>query len=491
MSDDFERLLERWLRERGRSDPKALSALAGHVAILPPRRSRPRRPLLLAAALVAVVAVVVASLPRFGQTSVGPITSPTGPPTDPSPSTAALATYVGDGFTFEYPVSWRVISGSEHAVLHGPTVAVAVGIGSFDVGCVPVPPPSNAPSDALGGITCGANPIWDVPSDGVVLALHARAYFGGHQPEPTLTPLPGEAMVFVGARPAAATMAPISPVWTWRLDQIPWLIEARFGPDMLKFRQGEVLDLIASWRWTPTEGATPTPAPARTRPPWAADLTGALDCDGPAQDVGGEAGDFGLIWISGSASPGFWLDHLDTVDLPLTGWVEDPEVPETNAGSVRFVNAVEGRIKAVILMVGFSPDGGSGRWAIAGYRACPSSEFDPLRGTTLGDAPWRDASGTVNRRARAVIGPAHCGWESTIFLHLDDRTYIRDPLGLFADRTVGPYVDDAKLPGDAVSTVLTSAGRELFTSPDVNSVWIRVGEVVERWPRAVEQFGCA
>jgi hypothetical protein len=258
---------------------------------------------------------------------------------------------------------------------------------------------------------------------------------------------------------------------------------------MLKFRQGEVLDLIASWRWTPSEGATPAPVP--TLPPWAADLTGALDCDGPVQDVGGEAGEFDYIWIEGTASPGFWLDHLDTVDLPLTGWVEDPEVPEPLVGSARFINEVDGRIKAAILMVGFSPDGGPGRWAIAGYRACPASEFDPLRGTTLGDAPWRDSPGKVDRRARAVNGPAHCGWESAIFLHVDGRTYIRDPLGLFADRTVAAYLADTELPADATSTGLTSAGRELFSASNGDFVWIRAGDVVERWPRATEEIGCA
>jgi hypothetical protein len=332
VSDPFDELLERWLRERGRSDRESLVALAGHVAVLPPRRTRPRGPLLAAAMIVVVVVAVafVASTPRTGQIGVGADAAPSDAKPAPSPST-------------------------------------------------------------------------------------------------------------------------------------------HFGKGV----------------------ATPSPAPARTRPPWAADLNGALDCDGSVQDVGGEAGEFDLIWISGSASPSFWLDHLDTVDLPLTGWVEDPDVPETGAGTVRFVNAVEGRIKAVILMVGFSPEGGSGRWAIAGYRACPPSEFDPLRGTTLGDAPWRDPSGTVIRLARAVNGPAHCGWESTIFLRIDGRTYIRDPLGLFADRTVGSYLADTLLPADAVSTGLTSAGRELFMSPDVDSAWIRVGELVERWPRAPSEIGCA
>ena len=487
MSDDFEDLLRRWLRERGRPDREQLAALAGHVAVLPPRRSRPRWPLLLVATFVVLVVALVAALPRFGQTVAEPSASSSVPAREPSPTTAALATYDGNGFSFRYPVEWRVISEYRHEGLHGPTVAVAIGIGSFDLGCRPIPPSG----ETEGGVEC-RGPVWEVPDDGVVLAYHARPYLGGVVPSPTLSIDPGEQLTLVGGRRAAASTDPDASTWTWRFEKLPWVIEARFGSRNVKVHQAEVLTVIDTWRWTPADDETPAPAP--TRPPWAINIAGALECDGPIQEIGGEVGSIlPPLGGFGTASPYPWLEVIDDIELPLTGWVEDPKVPWEygQAAYVRFVNDVDGRVKAIIVMTGHSVDGGQGRWSIVGYRACPPSEFDPTRGTTLGDAPWRDGTGTVTRRARTIIGPAHCGWESTIWLQLDGRTYIRDPLGLFADRTAGPYLAETELPADATSTGLTSAGRELFTSPDEDFVWIRSGDVIERWPPATEESGCA
>lgn len=487
MSDDFEDLLRRWLRERGRADRDELAALAGRVAVLPPRRSGPRRPLLLVATFVVLVVALVAALPRLGQTVAEPSPSPSAPVAEPSPTTAALATYQGTGFSFDYPADWRVISEYRHEDLHGQTVAVAVGTGSFDLGCFVIPPPSDTP----GGIEC-REPVWEVPDGGVVLAYYVRPYLGGVLPSPTLLVEPGEEATLVDGRAAAATTDPASLVWRWRLENLPWVIEARFGPENRKVNQAAVLDVIASWRWTPGDDATPAPAP--TRPPWAADLEGALECDGPIQDIGGEVGSIlPPLGGFGTASPYPWLEVIDDIELPLTGWVEDPDVPwETGqSGYVRFVNEVDGRLKATIVMAGHSVDGGQGHWSIVGYRACTADEFDPLRGITSDDAPWRDESGQVTDRVRAHVGPAHCGWESTTWLRFEGRLYLRDPLGLFADVEAGPYLPATELPADAAFTGFSSLGRELFATPDPSFVWVRTGVRVERWPRATEEFGCA
>lgn len=327
MSDPFESLLERWLRERGRPDRDALAALAGHVAVLPPRHARPRRPLLAAATIVVVLIAIVASLPRTGQTGVG---------ADASPSVAA------------------------------------------------------------------------------------------------------------------ATPSPV-----------------------------------------PT--ASPTPAPARTQPAWAQNAEGALDCDGPVQPIGGEIGEIDSRFTLGTASPYPWLEYVKDVELPITGWTEEPKVAWEFGDSnyVRFVNEVDGKVKAVIILQGHSTQGASGAWRVAAFRACQAAEFDPHRGTTLGDAPWVDASGSVTNRVRTLIGPVHCGWESMIWLQFDGRLYLRDPLGLFADVEAVPYLSDVELPPSAVSTGFTSVGRELFTMADPDFVWVRIGETVERWPRAPSDIGCA
>jgi len=82
MSDDFEGRLRDWLRERGRTSDHELRALAGNVAVLPPRRPRRFRPL-LAVAIVAVAVVGAWTLvPRFGQVGGEPAASPV--PPDPA-----------------------------------------------------------------------------------------------------------------------------------------------------------------------------------------------------------------------------------------------------------------------------------------------------------------------------------------------------------------------------------------------------------------------
>jgi hypothetical protein len=80
MSDDFEDLLKRWLRERGATDQSALRALAGHVAVLPPRRSRRPANLLAAAAVIVSLGLgAVALAPRFGSVAA-PAASDAGVP---------------------------------------------------------------------------------------------------------------------------------------------------------------------------------------------------------------------------------------------------------------------------------------------------------------------------------------------------------------------------------------------------------------------------
>ena len=60
MSDDFEDLLKGWLRQRGTTDQADLRAIAGHVAVLPPRRGR--RPANLVAAAAVIVALGIGAI---------------------------------------------------------------------------------------------------------------------------------------------------------------------------------------------------------------------------------------------------------------------------------------------------------------------------------------------------------------------------------------------------------------------------------------------
>jgi len=91
MSDDFEELLKRWLRDRAGNDRSTLQALAGNVAALPPRRQRRLGSLVSLAASVAVLlGLLVFASPRFGgvgrEASPDPGSSPSDQPTEESAS---------------------------------------------------------------------------------------------------------------------------------------------------------------------------------------------------------------------------------------------------------------------------------------------------------------------------------------------------------------------------------------------------------------------
>jgi hypothetical protein len=99
MSDEFEDLLKRWLRQRGAADRSTLQALAGNVAALPPRNRR--QPSNLAAAAAVIVALGLAAFalaPHNGPVSNqvnGPVASgPSGYAGDPR--LAACSTDVAD-----------------------------------------------------------------------------------------------------------------------------------------------------------------------------------------------------------------------------------------------------------------------------------------------------------------------------------------------------------------------------------------------------------
>lgn len=120
---------------------------------------------------------------------------------------------------------------------------------------------------------------------------------------------------------------------------------------------------------------------------------------------------------------------------------------------------------------------------------------------------WRDRHGGEVARGvvSTVVGPEHCGWESTVLLHLgwplghagpsssDTRIYIRDPEGVFAGELPVPFDDDAKLPRDAKYTGYHLGDTELWISraTAAKAVYLVHGEAVERWPRHGDFGACA
>lgn len=471
MSEEFEDRVRSWLRERGRTDRELLASVAGHVAVLPPRRPNRRRPLVvIAATLVLAVVALYALLPQVGQVA--------SPDTSDSPRPpGTVIRYVGDGFTFDFPATWRVISESEHVGLHGPTVAAAVGTGDLDLGCVTTPPSGGD----LGGVGCPAEPRWDVPDDGVVVAYWARAHLGTPWATPTLVPGAAEHWESVGGRPATAHDDRASPVWRWRVEPEPWVIEARFGPAASEATRAAVRALVASWRWKDEAAAptvTPQPTPEPT-PAWAADVVGNLACEGEVAPIGagGSPGD-----IAGGSEAGSAKSSLDAflagdaryyATLPLANY----ELVEQSPSWALYAHLFEGRNRAVAL---FHDDGQS--WSLWQVAACDPVEFDPAAPLSFELEFWTDVAG--NRLPTTSVSDRADCYGGTR-LRVAGRLFVADPRGSAYDptRLHGTYGRLDDLPPDAVDTGYRSGDRRLFLAADELAAFVVTPTGVERWPR--------
>jgi hypothetical protein len=240
--------------------------------------------------------------------------------------------------------------------------------------------------------------------------------------------------------------------------------------------------------------ATESPAAAKPLPAANVNLAAQLDCDGAPQRVGGEIGAIPPVGGTGTASPYSWIYSLSDVDLPLEGFDEAPKVPWENgrAGLVRFEYRARARVKAIIVMAGHSVDGGQGAWSVVAYRACGGDEFDPKDGRTIDNIPWVGPGGEPGgENVYSLPGPAHCDWQSTTWLFFHRALYLRDPLGLFAGQTAGPFVANATLPVDARPTGYRSGDRELFVGASNLFVWVQTSHGLERWANASNELGCA
>lgn len=439
MTDPIERELRNLLDDRARGDPLATQVLADSVASLPPRRLLTfGTGLVLAAGVVALFAVLAVAWPRFG--GIGGEASPT-----PAPATQ------GTG-----------LPGGPEAFADDPRLGQCFG----------------APPDI----------------EFVFEMVHARDYQRylpkmGRSPELEIDD-PAFVVVFRDGWVGPATTGGFGT----RSTPIPGF---RFvcvlpggGPPNL---YGDVDITGLTLDVTPSE-VTPVPADGAIPPDWALDLNGGLDCD-DEPTMGYERGDGPRIGPVGTASPYEFLYATDEADLPLSGWVEEPKTAWEDGAShfVRYVNAVNGRVKALILMEGTSRQAAQGIWDVTAFHACPPGEFDASRGRTTDDAPWFDGSDAPTSVARTISGPAHCGWESTVWLFYEDRLYLRDPLGVFSNLTVRTFVDDAVLPDDARTTGLHSARWALYGTDDPDVAWMinETGQT-EAWPRSSDPFiGCA
>ncbi len=123
------------------------------------------------------------------------------------------------------------------------------------------------------------------------------------------------------------------------------------------------------------------------------------------------------------------------------------------------------------------------------------------------DRPWCDAAGrgrAISRGQVVLLTQYPCKRGKAAILHigrplgasLDPLVrweYVRDPGDEFLGREwiTAPYEDDATMPDDAADSGWTNGNIDLWISPsDLDrAVYVVRGDTIERWPRAVEQWG--
>jgi len=439
MSDPFEDLLRRWLRDRGGTDRSALQALAGNVAALPPRRRRTTSPLGAAAAiLVALGLAAFALAPRSGSVTASPSTSASAPvPPDP-------AAFAGDprlgrcGATVETALDAFEMAHARDYRLHLPAMLLAP---ELDV---------------------------DAPAFVVVYAAMQPFGVGGAAPPPgqtwpprSLAPGHHDVCVLVGSDLDTAERNIYADVDT-----------AGLTVDVVSASPSDPRPSGTSVAETPSGATTPEPDPA-----WAADATTSLECDTGLSTVGptgpmdiGEDGSTAGAAVH--ALLGFTRNSL--VIFPTEGFVSRTA---TNRAEL-FTYVVGGRVKAAI--VTHTRDRAANLWWVSSAASCDPAEWDPGTPTGVPLRIWTDGAG--DRVAASILLERADCYGATV-MRLDGRLYVRDP-GQAVDRSQleATYDGDTALPSTARKQVYRDGDRRLYLARDGKAAYVARPGIVERWP---------
>jgi len=432
MSDDFEDLLKRWLRDRAGNDRSAIQALAGSVAVLPPRRAGRRTPLAVAASILVMIGLIALVAPRIGQVGSDAEQSPR-----PEPSAAASPggpdAFAGDprlSRCFGTPEEMEFAFEMAHARDYRryiPRMGISPELDTYAAAFAVVYRDGWA-GPAITG-TVGAQPR---------------------------TPMPGRRFVCI-------------------------LVT---GADPNLYSDVDITGLTVAV--TPSETQAPNLIPM-----WAVNLAGQLGCDGPVARIGGEYPEsFGgpdtlnnspldaLAVFLGPSNP--------FASLPTAGYTQLHAEPHWAS----FGHLVDGQPKAIVLLTDTTEHGPG--WQVMGLRACDASEFDPTVPLTFPVMIWTDQSGNrvSTETIRSMPGPGHCGWDSATWLRVEDTLYFRDPQGVMAEWTTTPFALNAQLPRSAIDSGYRSGGASLWIDPG-RDAYVVSADRVERWPRSSDpQIGC-
>lgn len=449
MSDDFEGLLRRWLRDRAGNDRSAVEALAVNVAALPPRRTRwPSGLLGAAASIVVVIGLVALVALRLG--GVG----------NEARSTPAQATQGSS------------LPGGPAAFAGDPRLEQCSGTPAdmefvFEM--------THARDYQRYLPRMGLSPELDVEETAIAVIYRdgwaGVATSGGLGAAPA-TPTPGRRFVCV--------------------------LVAGGDPNMYSDVDidGLTIAVTPSGTSSPTATADPTvpaslvmtPEPA---PAWVADLAGQLECDGPVANLGSEYPEaFGRpdpLGDDPESALGLFLGPGNMfASLPTGGFTQLHAEPHWAS----FVHVVDGRPKAIIVMTDTTEFGAV--WSVVALRACDASEFDPAVPLTFPVTIWKDVSGNAvsTESIRSNPGPGHCGWDSAIWLHVGGELYFRDPQGVIGEWTKTRFEARAQLPTSATDSGYRSGDWSLWLDAGKDAYMVSSGNV-ERWPRSLNpQLAC-
>ena len=465
MNDDFDERARRWLQDQAEPDPTALRAVVARIDMLPPRRRDRLAGRWLAVA--AIFVVLLASLPTLlrGNAGLGgdARNSSAASPTPPDPAAFAGDPRVKACFEGTFPVEF--VFEMRHArdyQTHFPAMGLAPELDVdakafavvFAAGAGPFPTTRAAP-DPSASPEPTVSPTPETSRSVCILVDGTPNLYSGVDIAGMTVTLPGEASA------PASSSSPVSAA------SMPSPVPAS----------------------TVASGPTIAPAPA-----WAADLLGQLQCDRPPQSIGGETGEVGGetgSQVSPEAALVAFTAATFFTSVPARGY----ERAALDRHWARFEHRVDGRIKAIVILTDAGPGPKPGGWTVVGLRACDPAEFAPAAGITGAlSTVWLDGNDRrVNTTVLSeIVGPEHCGWESTIWLRLDGALFIRDPRGVLRANTVGAYEAHATQPRTARSTGYPDAGRIIWRVPtDADSIYVVSTGGVERWPRATDpMMGC-
>ena len=433
MSDDFEDLLKRWLRDRSRTDPSTLQALAGNVAALPPRRrNRPSRLLPLAASIVVLLGAIAFLAPRLG--NVGGEADPTVTPSADASQGSALP-------------------GGPEAFAGDPRLDRCAGSPDdmefvFEM--------SHARDYQLYLPAMLLSPELDVDAPALVVVYRGR------------NPMPYTGPSGVGTRP------PLGPTERDLCIVVGEAPQAEVGYYDAVDITGLTIDVRPD---TETPSSLPTPRPA-----WLGGATAALACDGRHAEFKPDW-TRGELYTTGRGTPELAIAELAHransygVPFPNAGWEDIGRVESTRA----FGYFSRGTYRAVVILAVDDADQ-LARWWVDDVAVCQAAELGPDAETGVRTERWTDAAGSPVDAA--VVETPDCYFGTK--LQVDGRLFVWMP-GEDAGLSYGTGLLEAPIgvieavPDDALDSGYRSTGRTLLLAADGTAAFVILPDGVQRW----------